>query len=382
VTTTSSSHSLEDFEFDATKISLEEARRLPDEYKYTYFKSVRVAHLRHREILGKIIDLSHQDSGTDVVLLVGPTGVGKSTLIHDLKKTIIRNSIDALIADPGYTPIVVIVSPSSGENKFSWRMFFRTIGQGMDEPLMDSKHRIEMVGDRSIVRFVTSESTVAGMKMAIENVFRGRRTGILVVDESTKMLRVVSGKTLGIHIDAIQSLCDIPELTLVLAGAYDLLEIPTLSGQIARRSRTIHYSRYQLDGGKDEAEFNSVLDGFMNRWILNHRFDVEKWRESLYVASIGCCGILKTILNNAFKLASTKSKWDDNFIKTSVFTKGAYESILSETLYGEERIIDFIHSSDPIKDLKELKRELELKQQLELKVQKRANSSSSRKKHG
>jgi len=94
-------------------------------------------------------------------------------------------------------------------------------------------------------------------------------------------------------------------------------------------------------------------------WVLEHRFDVVKWQENLHIASLGCCGILKKILNKAFNQASNSSRWNDDFLKTSVFTKGEYEPILSETLEGEVRIRDFIHGPDPIKDLKELKRTLE-----------------------
>jgi len=104
--------------------------------------------------------------------------------------------------------------------------------------------------------------------MAIENVLRERRTKILVIDESLKMLRVLTGKSLGIHFDALQSLSDIPGLTLVLAGSYDLLEIPTLNGQIARRSNTAHYSRYQLDGGEDQRQFQQVLTKFMEYCVF------------------------------------------------------------------------------------------------------------------
>jgi len=93
--TISSNGQFEESDYDATKISIEEARRLPNEHKCTYFNSVRWAHSRHREVLAKVLSLAHPDSGTDVVLLVGPTGVGKSTLIGAMKKIIIRDSLDA-----------------------------------------------------------------------------------------------------------------------------------------------------------------------------------------------------------------------------------------------------------------------------------------------
>ena len=120
-------------------MSLQEAMKLPIEQKRIYFSNAKVLHEGVKATLSELQLMTSQCSGTQIVFLVGPTGVGKSFLIDLLKESIIKENMPEMLEDPSYIPVIAVETPSSGEKSFSWQIFYNRLGAELNEVLMDKK---------------------------------------------------------------------------------------------------------------------------------------------------------------------------------------------------------------------------------------------------
>jgi len=89
----------------------------------------------------------------------------------------------------------------------------------------------------------------------------------------------------------------------VLIGTHDLLRLTDLNAQLARRSVTLHFPRYHAEQPDDLKEFQKILRTFQRHLPLSVEPDLESHWEYFYEQSLGCTGILKTLLNKAYGAA-------------------------------------------------------------------------------
>ncbi len=328
-------------------VTPEQAMSLSDDEKLAYFWRVRVKHERVETILADLETMVLPGSGTDIALLIGPTGVGKSTLGVSLGERIIELHQSEMMNDLSFIPAVYISAPASGEKKFSWRIFYIEFGKLLKEPLMDKKQVFQVQDGRISVKPVTTGSTVAGLRMAVEDALRYRRTLLVVIDEAVHLIRGANTDARLVHMDALKALTQIDgvNLTLALIGSYDLYDLMTLSGQFARRTAIVHFQRYLSGKGneKDEKAFTKSLDTFQKYFPFEGIPDLTERSEELQYACIGSIGTLKETLQRMLTfVARNKGKWTDKCLFKALLTEGQIAAILEETLKGEQNIAKVI----------------------------------------
>jgi hypothetical protein len=86
---------------------------------------------------------------------------------------------------------------------------------------------------------------------------------------------------------------------IVLVGTYDLLHLIDLSGQLARRSASIHFARYHADSRAEFKQFASVVYAFQRHLPLPDESDLVNRCDYLYEHCLGCIGLLKDWLVRA-----------------------------------------------------------------------------------
>ncbi|MDA8172199.1 MAG: ATP-binding protein [Nitrospiraceae bacterium] len=328
-------------DIDPMVMTPDQAMQLPDDGKLAYFRKVRVKHPRVATILDDLETMVLPESGTDIALLIGPTGAGKSTLGASLLERIIKLHKDEMTADLSFIPAVMISAPSSGEDKFSWRIFYVKLGTALIEPLLDKKQPFRLQDGRISVRHVTTGSTVAGLRVAVEDALRYRRTLLVIIDEAVHLIRGTKGGALAAHMDALKALTilDGVTLTLALIGSYDLYQLMCLSGQLARRSAIVHFQRYTPGVAEDEKAFKKSIEKLQKYMPLRDVPDLSQMSAELMDSCIGCVGTLKETLQRALTFAlRNKGKWTDACLAKALLTERQITAILEETLQGEEDI--------------------------------------------
>lgn len=307
--------------------------------RLAYFAGVRVKHPRVESALSELMIMAQPNTGTDIGLLIGPTGAGKTTLTRALLNQFIKDHESELIEDPSLVPIIVMEAPSSGELKFSWPMFYIILGTALSEPLIEQKIETVLHNGRITVKHSTSRASIAAMRSAVQDALKHRKTLLLVVDEAVHIFRNCKQDKMKTYMDALKSLSNISEVTLALVGSYDLYQLMTLTGQVARRSAIVHMQRYMPGVKEDETAFLKALRTLQNKLPLEKIPDLERYAEVLQRTCVGCIGILKDTLTRA--LATTLAHngiWKEEFLERALLSEMQINTILSEVLEGEQSI--------------------------------------------
>lgn len=332
-----------------TRISKDQALLLPDAQKREYFKHVLVRHERVSETLQDLEAMATPESGTDIALLIGPSGVGKSALTHTIKERLLTQYQAEMNEDLSFIPVIRVEAPSSGERGFSWRLFYIGLGQALNEPLMEKKIEERSVDGRLTVRPINAGATVAGLRMAVEDALRLRRTILVIVDEAVHLLRHAKGNTLASHMDALKSLANICGVTLLLVGSYDLLQLMKLSGQVARRSAILHFPRYCSGVRADEQAFKKTLQTLQKYLPISTVPDLSPLAGDLMHSCLGCVGILKDTLAKALTFALMDGgKWTDKCLQKAILSDQQIVTLLEETLEGERSIAGSVFGSGSV----------------------------------
>src|SRR5262249_49667478 len=93
--------------------------------RLAYFENYRLNHTRLSLALDAILHaICSPGEGPDlkrpgtIVLVIGPTRVGKTTLIRELEKRLLDRARERMMRDPGFEPFASITVP--GESRFDW----------------------------------------------------------------------------------------------------------------------------------------------------------------------------------------------------------------------------------------------------------------------
>jgi hypothetical protein len=230
-------------------------------------------------------------SGT-MVLLIGPSRVGKTTLIRMLEERLLARAKAQMQRDTTYIPYASITAPEPGSGGFDWTDYYKPVLRQLGNPFVESK---------------TAPIRVRAMREAMEEALIYRKPLAIIVDEAHHLAKVRSGRRLQDHLDHLKHFENRTGISHVLVGTYDMRPFRKVNAQLACRSVDVHFPRYDLMKEEDCQIFRSVL------WALQRQMPMEEepllaqrhW-EFLYARSIGCIGLLKMHLNQALNLALTE----------------------------------------------------------------------------
>jgi energy-coupling factor transporter ATP-binding protein EcfA2 len=275
-------------------------------------------------------------------LVIGPTGVGKSTLRGRIEQLLTTESLPDLELDPDRIPVVSVeaVAPPSGS--FNWRDHFKRMLSAMDEPLIERKRTLPRSSGVDVVFAPGPKAPGGEYYRAVEQALRYRRPCAVLIDEAQHLAKMSSGRRLLDQLDVIKSLANRTGTVHAMFGTYDLLAFRNLSGQLSRRSVDVHFRRYRADNAEDRKAFMNVLCSFERQIPLPEPADLLANWEFLYERSIGCVGILKEWLLRTLAAilprGSTTLTLRD--LTAHALTVSQCEKILAEITEGESRLVE------------------------------------------
>lgn len=321
-------------------MSLEEALKLPKKLKTDYFINTLADHRNAADAMVELEICTSYGSGTQIAYLMGPTGVGKSFLIQKLEEYIIKENMPEMMDDPSFIPVISVEAPSSGEKEFPWKIFYSRMAAKLNEPLVNKKLADRSENGIHKVAHVTTSSTIGGLRETIEEAIQYRRTYLIIIDEAKHLLGQTKEDKFGPIMDAIKSLGNIHDTTLLLVGSYDLYPLTVLSGQVCRRSSLVHFERYD-DAKKDDVDcFENSLALLSRALPLEGLPDLMPLASELMVPCTGCVGTLKQTLQKvlAAALITNSGKWDMKFLEKAFMNKDQLQKIEKEIAEGAELI--------------------------------------------
>lgn len=302
--------------------------------------TLRIKHSRIAQTMTELKTLIYPESQDSILLVCGPTGVGKSTLARHMVDGSLMDSASEMNADAGIIPAIYVEAPSSGESDFSWRLFYQRILAQLEGEVSMPKHAfgIDAETGRVFRPRGPSPNSLAALRTAVEFALRERRTKFLVIDEAAHIIRQTRRNRLEIQLDTLKSLTNECGTQIILVGSYDLYQLVSLSGQLARRTHVMHFERYRQDTDADIRAFKACVQKFQDALPDFWGQQLVQHAAALHENTLGCIGTLSAVLTRAAKLAQADGTWTVDALRRALLTEAQRIRILEEILEGEAAI--------------------------------------------
>src|SRR2546422_9740598 len=179
-----------------------------------------------------------------MVLVIGPSRVGKTTLIRLLEQELIVRASERMRSSPAHRPLVSISATGPGSGRFDWVDYYTAVLRQVNNPFLDRKPSAIRVRD---LREAMEESLIQHHPYAV------------IVDEAHHLAKAGSGRGLQDQLDHLKDLENRTGVCHVLVGTYEMRRFRTATPQLAGRGFDVHFSRYDAKKKEDREEFRSAL---------------------------------------------------------------------------------------------------------------------------
>lgn len=303
-------------------------------------KATRIKHTRVGQMMDELQTLMYPQSPDDMMLVCGPAGVGKTTLARYVVDELVKSQRASMDENAGLIPAIYVQAPASGEKEFSWRLFFSRILSLLDGGLPMPKHQygIDPSTNRLVRPSGLNGNNLAALRTSVEAALRERGTQYIVVDEAAHIFHKHNSDDLKRELDTLKSLFNESGTQIAVIGSYDLYQLMSLSGQLARRTHVLHFDRYRQDNEADIRAFHACVQKFQNALPELWGQKLLAHSESLHENTLGCIGILSDVLRRAARFMLAGNGWSVQDLQRAFLTDAQHKRILSEILDGEEAI--------------------------------------------
>ncbi|MCC1498007.1 AAA family ATPase [Alcanivorax sp. 1008] len=258
-------------------------------------KSTKVTHRNWEEAINSAFyKLTYSEPG-DVICITGPSRAGKTRLIGELARLLGGGLGDD---ESGIMRCVTVDAENTGPHgKFSTKAFTLKMLKAVRHPIYGG------IGDdlnQDYSRSKAERATEGTLRSALESAFLNRKSRFLFIDEA-QHVRYTSKDAMGAYavLDSWKCMAKASGITLVIVGAYPILEVIGKSPHLIGRKSQIHLPRYQ-DNAEDFQQFRRILQFYAN--LIGEAAEegvLIELEDMLYDGSLGCIGLLQQWLIRA-----------------------------------------------------------------------------------
>lgn len=274
----------------------------------------------------------------DLILLVGPSGVGKGVLISKF----VEEMNEPVRDDPRLLNAVSVTAPRPRTSSSIWIPFWKEVLRAAHDPLRNAKVDREARRRQAWSGRPTPKDTEAALYGSVLSTIEGRGLKVIVVDEALALIRDQRGRTTIDQLDALRDLSAGTGCKIVLAATYRLLAPLNLSGELARRMVEVPFPRYTFQGENAEEEYEAfirVAGGLIGQLPEEMRPTITSADlELLHFGSVGCVGLLAQWVMRAMKKCESdgakKLQW--SHFRARKFPKKKLDRLYEECRQGEK----------------------------------------------
>lgn len=268
------------------------------------FKAFAARHPRLDQVEQEVLHAIWEPAGFAYLLVYGPSGVGKSTMMHHIVRRLNTSE-----GGTGSRPLLLLeVRPPDGA-LFHRTDYYRTALRHLGQTTFERRVMVDLNteqawekkgGRRPASRYHDDPE----LRYAMEDALRTQHVRAVVLDEAQHLMQSSQAATALDQLDWIKSMTNVTGVLHILLGTYSLLHFCNLNGQTARRGLEVHFPRYQFHTESDCQAFRNVLLTLFTQVPLavDRAALLQHW-QYVYARSLGCVGVLKEWLVRATALA-------------------------------------------------------------------------------
>jgi energy-coupling factor transporter ATP-binding protein EcfA2 len=329
-------------------ITFEQAKAGSTEMKGAYMKSLRFSHRNLNRVVQEVKNCMIPSAGLSLTVVVGPTGVGKSTFAALQTEALLARYETEIREDPSVIPVVLSEVDAADQKEINWPLFYNRICEDLNSLFVDEPTN----------QTLSPEEFVKSSRRRFEKALRNRDVRHLILDEAIHFVDSKSDpRQYG---NLLKSLGNRGNMNLLLVGAYGSEQLVRSSDQLARRIAVVHFPRYQ-ENQDDFDDFTQFIKEFADHIPLAEKVDLKPYVEKLFKAHIGLPGwATQTIIKTVLACSEAGNKWDEAIFWKSFPSEEAYNTIAPRTLEGEEQVKPFLQPEEPLryKPLSQVRSEL------------------------
>ena len=258
------------------------------------YAKVRINHPRLREVRQTMIEIFEDNDPAAIVLVPGPSGVGKTSLLESVRKAI------------GSRCVYLEARGQEGrayDNKEHCRLLLEELGDPAPDDHFDPEAAAarRRAGKRRPA--VGRRATLSDLRLALERTLRQAAIECVIIDEGQHLLNGATGDRLLRQMDFIKSMSNLSGSRHVIAGTPDLLSVVKQSPQLRRRSRVVRFPAYRADRERDSIDFLATFRALVDRLPLERQANLAAETDYVFATTAGCIGELKDWLYRALARA-------------------------------------------------------------------------------
>ena len=319
-----------------------ELLKRPWEDRLEFFRERRIVHGRMDSTVKEILSAIRRRNSEGFIFVVGPTRIGKTTVLEYVVKRLLEDSMNEMLKDPGCIP-VGWVETRPYQRGYDWKDHWGGCLKAIREPLI--AHKVAQGpppydNECNARAFPREGKSAAILRRAFEEAAKHRKLRVFCLDEAQHLTLVPYSKMYRAQLEIIKSVASQSKAMHVLFGTYDLLKLRNASGQLGSRAVTTHFSRYRPDSKEDINEFAKALLNLSALMPLKEPPDLEKVLDYCFETCLGCIGLLKVWLTDAL---ATALESGERTVTLKSLEKNAppidvLDKISSEIVYGEKML--------------------------------------------
>ncbi|TDN62438.1 TniB family NTP-binding protein [Paraburkholderia sp. BL10I2N1] len=303
--------------------------------KNDYVRNLLIPHSTLNTILEEVEVLMEQFGGLSIILIVGPTGWGKSAFGRKLLRDLIQIYAYQIQEDPSIIP-AVMVDVDSADRRY-----------GIDFGFLYARICMALLAPSVLDGFGMPQNLgrpldpTENSRMTLENAIVGRKLQHLILDE---VIHFLNSATPPVHYgNLLKSLSNRSNFHLVLIGAYGSEALIHATAQLARRITVIHCPRYK-QCKEDFEEYATFIKSVAAHMPYHFEIDLQHDVEYMFEGTFGLPGAsVQVILEAAARCSKEKRpRWSKTNLVKSMPSLEEHRQIAMETLRGEERIQSYL----------------------------------------
>lgn len=243
---------------------------------------------------------SQTSEEVSLIVLAGPTGTGKSTIIEEYASEYYESRRVDMLADTSLQPLAFAQATASGDLAIDWTRLYSDLLSSLRDPFAYIRS-MRRDGRQALQVHKGETLAEAQMREQLESVMRAMKTDRAIIDEAQHVIRGKGRAKPGDRLDMLKSQAQNSGAKWILVGTHDLPEYLEHSGQLARRTQVIRLDRYRYTEQPELNEFASAATAMFKAMPSKPKFPSVAANVKFYhVGSIGCPGVLKDWLGRSY----------------------------------------------------------------------------------